>query len=717
MRLNRKVVFCSILVAFIIFSLLCGIYFSIPFFLEKKLLPHIAEAVGFTNSTCEVRKFSLTRLDLASLQWGESENPFLSFDSVRFDYSLTGLFKKHVNKIIISGVEIRVEYKDGRFVVPGVDFEKIFKSPAETKPENPNDSQQQLLPISFGEFEVRNATIILKSGDTNFRIPFGIKARPFPITETDTPSSYDLQLWLCPNLTNPLPALKVASRIDIHSTLNFKTHDVSMRLNLSGMNIEYHGYQLQNSPGNMPLTIEVTKKQDVIHVNFSRFCIISPFPIEIYMDRNTDCHLRFSQEGMDIHGKIYVNFNKELLNKSSDFGLKLVNSEALPLRFKGKKRGNNWHFCLNSSRANKPLQFRGQTETFGFYPEIFSIRGKGTASRGNANFSMKMSDITYDSDSVHMGSPNFRIYGNSSIHSSHYPIIKAFMKLTDAEFKTGSLYAGKIDAKIPFQWPYPSLEMEKIEYRNEEKRYCTIDKLKYYDMDIGMISSVPYQDGIGICFTGQYKDLVPNFRIDFSGRAGMSNEGNFVSKVDFKASEYERFIKIDLGKFSPQLTGMFFEGNLDINGNCKLIGSTITSSALITMHNSKIEVPGKKMALEGIDLDLDMQDLYNFHSAPDQVLKFKRFAWGDIEMNEGEAEFQIESSSSFFLKKSSFSWCGGHIYTHGLHVKSGKRELDIICYCDRLKLATILKQFKAANADGEGAVNGRIPVSYKGVKI
>lgn len=54
------------------------------------------------------------------------------------------------------------------------------------------------------------------------------------------------------------------------------------------------------------------------------------------------------------------------------------------------------------------------------------------------------------------------------------------------------------------------------------------------------------------------------------------------------------------------------------------------------------------MVLEGIDLDLDIQDLYNFHSAPDQVLKFKRFAGGDIEMSEGEAEFQIESSSSFF---------------------------------------------------------------------
>jgi hypothetical protein len=123
------------------------------------------------------------------------------------------------------------------------------------------------------------------------------------------------------------------------------------------------------------------------------------------------------------------------------------------------------------------------------------------------------------------------------------------------------------------------------------------------------------------------------------------------------------------------------------------------------------------MILEGLDLDLSIPDLYKFRSDPEQVLKFKRFAWGDIEMNEGEVEFQIESLSSLFLKKSSFSWCGGHVYTHGLQVKPAKRELDIICYCDRLKLSTLLKQFNLARAEGEGAVNGRIPIRYKNPEV
>ncbi|MCF6155799.1 MAG: hypothetical protein E3K36_11240 [Candidatus Brocadia sp.] len=717
MDLNKKIVFRSIFIVFIIFSLLYGIYLFIPFFLEKKLLPRLAKNFGLNNFTCDVRKFSLTGLDLSSLQWGESESPSLSFDSVRFDYSLFGLLQKHVNKIIISGVEIRSEYKDGTLSIPGMDFKKFFQSPSDTKQEKPTDSQQQMLPVSFGEFALRNATILLKSGDENFRIPLSIKAKPFATQGNETDSGYEVQLWLYPNLANPLPGVKIASRIAMDARYNFKTNDFGIQLNFTDMNIEYKGLQIQNSPGNAPLTIEVTKKQGDIHMKFSRFCIMSPFPIELSMRQNTDCNLHISPDQMNMQGKIYVNINKELANSNSRFWLKVADSESLPFTFKGKKGGSQWYFSLNSTGSNTPLQFHGQTGKVRLHPKLFSVYGKGKGSNGTMRFSMKMSHIKYDSDYMRINIPNFWIFGNSSIDSAQFSTIKAFAKVINTEYHTGSLSVRKIHAKIPFQWPYPSMETDKMKFINEPGRYFNTGEIKYADMDVGRISATPYQDGLNIFFAGQHKGLFPDFHVHFLGSAGMSNEGNFVSILDFKTSEPEQVKKIDLGKFSSRLTGMFFEGNLAMNGNCKFIGSTITSNALIAMHNSKIEVPGKKMTLEGIDLDLDMQDLYKFCSAPDQMLKFKRFAWGDVEMNGGEVEFQIESFSSFFLKKSGFSWCGGHVYTHGLRIKSGRREFDLICYCDRLKLATILKQFKAASADGEGAVNGRIPISYKEGKI
>ncbi len=717
MNRNKKIVFRFLFVALVIFTLACGIYFSVPLFLVKILFPRIAKDLGFSTSTCEVRKFSLSRLDLSSLQWGEPESPSLSCDSIRVDYSLPGLMKRHIHKIIMSGIEIRAEYKDGTIIIPGMDFTKLFQGSSDAEQKKPVNSRQQTLPISFGEFALRNATIILKAGDENFRIPLSMKAKPF-VTEGNEPASgYELQVWLYPNLTNLLPGFNIVSTIDMNARYDFKTNDLGIKLDLADMNIEYNGLHVQNSPGNVPLTIEVRKKQDDIHMKFSRFCMVSPVPIELSMGENTDCNLHISPEQMDMQGKIFVTINKELTNSNSHFWLKLANSESLPFLFKGKKRGSQWSFSLSSPGTVSPLQFYGQTEKGSLHPKIISVYGKGKGSHGIARFAMKMSHMHHDSDDMHINIPNLLIRGNSSIGSAQIPATKAFAKVTDAECNMGSLHIGKIHAKIPFQWPHSAVGMDKIKFAHEPKRYCTIGEIKYADMDVGRISAIPYQDGRNILFSGQHTDFLPDFRINFSGMAGISNEGSFISKVDFKSSESGNAIKIDLGKFSRHLAGTFFDGNLDINGNCTSIGNTITSSGLVALRNAAIEAPEKKMILEGLDLDLSIPDLYKFRSDPEQVLKFKRFAWGDIEMNEGEVEFQIESVSSLFLKKTGFSWCGGHVYTHGLHIKSSKRELDIICYCDRLKLSTILKQFNLARAEGEGAVNGRIPISYKNGKI
>jgi hypothetical protein len=714
---NKKIVFRFLFVALIIFTLACGIYFSVPLFLTKILFPRIAKDLGFSTSTCEVRKFSLSRLDLSSLQWGEPESPSLSCDSIRIDYSLPGLMKRHIRKIIMSGIEIRAEYKNGTIIIPGMDFTKLFKGSSDAEQKKTDNSLQRTLPVSFGEFALRNATIILKSGDEDFRMPLSMKAKPFVMEGNEPASRYELQVWLYLNLTNLLPGFNITSTIDMNARYDFTTNDFGIKLDLADMNIEYNGLHVQNSPGNVPLTIEVRKKQDDIHIKFSRFCMVSPVPIELSMGENTDCNLRISPEYMDMKGKIFANINKELTNSNSHFWLKLANSASLPFLFKGKKRGSQWYFSLNSTGSSSPLQFYGQTEKVSLHPKVISVYGKGKGAHGITRFAMNMSHIHYDSDDMHINIPNLLIYGNSSIGSAQIPATMAFAKVTDAECNMGSLYAGKIHAKIPFQWPYPAMELDKIKFVNEPERYCTIGEIKYADMDVGRMSAIPYQDGLNVIFSGQHTDFLPDFLVNFSGMAGISNEGSFVSKVDFKASESGNAIKIDLGKFSPQLADTFFEGNLDINGNCTSIGNTITSSGLVAMHNATIEAPEKKMILEGLDLDLSIPDLYKFRSDPEQVLKFKRFAWGDIEMNEGEVEFQIESLSSLFLKKSSFSWCGGHVYTHGLQVKPAKRELDIICYCDRLKLSTLLKQFNLARAEGEGAVNGRIPIRYKNGKI
>ena len=70
----------------------------------------------------------------------------------------------------------------------------------------------------------------------------------------------------------------------------------------------------------------------------------------------------------------------------------------------------------------------------------------------------------------------------------------------------------------------------------------------------------------------------------------------------------------------------------------------------------------------------------------------------------------------YFIEKSSFSWCGGHVYSHAMRIVPGE-DLEFILFCDRLNFAAILKQIQAAEASGDGTVNGRIPVKIRNKRL
>jgi len=52
-----------------------------------------------------------------------------------------------------------------------------------------------------------------------------------------------------------------------------------------------------------------------------------------------------------------------------------------------------------------------------------------------------------------------------------------------------------------------------------------------------------------------------------------------------------------------------------------------------------------------------------------------------------------------------------------MRIVPGEADYDIILYCDRVNLAELLRQFGAATADGDGTLNGIIPLRFKEGKL
>ena len=111
--------------------------------------------------------------------------------------------------------------------------------------------------------------------------------------------------------------------------------------------------------------------------------------------------------------------------------------------------------------------------------------------------------------------------------------------------------------------------------------------------------------------------------------------------------------------------------------------------------------------VEGIQMTLLIPDLPKMRSTPGQKLKFARASIGDMNIENGDIDFQIESAQSFLIEKSHFNWCDGKVDAPAIRFKSGTRDYSLILYCDRLNLAKVLEQFGAASVEAEGELIGK----------
>jgi hypothetical protein len=135
------------------------------------------------------------------------------------------------------------------------------------------------------------------------------------------------------------------------------------------------------------------------------------------------------------------------------------------------------------------------------------------------------------------------------------------------------------------------------------------------------------------------------------------------------------------------------------------------------LRNARVTLSDTGLVLDGLSMNLAFPDALALRSAPRQVVRVSKVSLGDIVATDVSADFQIESPTSVFIEQSRFKWCGGNVDTQAFRISPGIHDYRLTLYCDRLNLAGILEQFGAAKADGEGTVNGRIPVTFSGRRL
>jgi hypothetical protein len=419
--------------------------------------------------------------------------------------------------------------------------------------------------------------------------------------------------------------------------------------------------------------------------------------------------------GLTLDGTLNARLTHPPLNTPSPIPLNTVYT------FK-KLENNDFTFSLKTNpESNQPSGREQVLISLADYDAamgqpVFKISGTVSPSNIKADFSMTFSEILFSAPGKKTApTPDTKIQvpklflAGTFIKPLEKPYeIRASMNLSNAgisHLPSNTKFEG-ISADLPLGYPFTGSLKHGI---------FAIKSISMDNRVLGKVDGKWMQHPSGIKFEGSVKSpLIQDFCLSFNGRSEITRQQAFISTLHFEQKSYNPVSPIDLGMMAPNAKGLFIDGNFEIGGDViyDAAGGVKASLGCKIMKGSLTQAE-KKLNLSGIHGELNFVDLLNFKSGPRQYVSFEEAALGDIKMENGRVEFQIESKDAYFIEKSHFNWCNGHVETSGLRILRGLSDYEFTLYCNRVNLAMVLTQFGAAQASGMGTVNGRIPLRYR----
>jgi hypothetical protein len=696
-------------------SVLIVLHLFLPSILQKLLPPLISKKAGIPQISLTVRRIGLFSADFESAVLGDKSGPGMIIDRIKIDFSLAGLLKKEIKGIHISGIRLFVEYPNGNMTIPG-----LFPIPTSSTPDNfgaASRAPPSGTGLRISRIDVANATAFIKTGDHAIIVPFALSL-----------------------LSSPRGMNKLSGEFTAHPYEQAITTRVDMDLAAATLHLDMETTWLALD--------QIPPVSDWI----------KGLEIENPAARvNVKSAIAFFPEGIKGNGTLETDFGQLPQNHDPaviSAPIRLSDGFTFDIAYDG-----DWSFAMIPPSAGKNPLAPSDGRKVGKSailqgPLVFEISATGSASGGQANWKFSAPDfkIKDGSTTIMLGRVGFQ--GNVSWDATTENTRVAVSCLSDPlELKSEATHislpnlsfsgqfepsdggptdeiriSGVVDfSKASFFLPSSGVAITGISVRLPVCWPCngvanagefSVASLQWDRKNIGSVSGTLRQDPSSLQIVGTHRSLLaPGLLVAFTGRFGISPDQGMVANLEYKNSSFKTKTPLDLGQFFPEAAGISLEGEIGFSGDFQYGPCGPKGGLNAQLLQGTFKKAGAGIDIEGLEAQIHFMDLFSFKSAPSQTIRFASAKLGGIQIQKGQIAFQVESPDSIFIEKSGFTWCNGNVDVHALRIKGGVNAYHVDLYCDRLNLAMLLDQFGAANADGRGAVNGKIPIRYENGKL
>jgi hypothetical protein len=795
MSLKHKIAITGgllLLLSLLLVCLLAGAYFYLPFYLEARIIPRLAADAGFSDFAVNVRNIGFFSADLGTLRIGPRENPAFVIRSVQVDYSPRSLYKRKIERITLSGIELHAELANGRFKLRGLDMAKILAD-TQQREQTASALNEPSLSVILERLEIRNSRVIIEHNGQFYRIPFefdmvpqdpeydvlDIAAHLYPRGEKITATakvnrserraalsldSATLNLDRFADITARFADFMLSGEMTLHAKAEvlwepLQIASVNASLMLRHGKIKGGGLQLQTAmtPNNeeVPFRIDLSSKNtNEWQISGGRISMTTPTHLTL---AGFDGTIKRNAATLESSG----NFSAVLHSSSQTMPnqLPVIIQDPLPLqgRFAAiYHQSGKWQCDVSNHKpegtAAKTVRLKVEPYTITSSIPEFNLSATAESENIDAAFMLTAAAVRIASGSESINIPKLILKGTAQIDNTangstglrfNLRALNTGIKLKDGEIKISEFaISGKLNrddvrqttlegvvqfsggggrfsrfgarvggarGKIPFKWPVKG---------KTATGSISVTNLKYRGLELGRLSSQVHQTATGFAFEGRHQSaLLPRMKLNFSGESRLFAEAPAGTRVKFQVSRPAAAPEIDLAKFYPGAKGIRIKGKFQLDGDLTLNNNGFSGMMHADFNNGNLWLGKNNLALEGIRMSLSLPELPKIRSAPGQQIHFSRISLGDFVAQKGRIDFQIESARSILIEKMHFLWCDGNVETQSMRLSPGTEDYHITFYCDRLNLAKVLEQFGAAAAEGQGSVNGRIPLQYANGKI
>ncbi|MGD8666919.1 MAG: YdbH domain-containing protein [Desulfobacterales bacterium] len=535
----------------------------------------------------------------------------------------------------------------------------------------------------------------------------------------------------------------------------FEVSSFNGRLEGSALGIVYKGLRLQPPSGDTlqspPLAVDFeSHKPGKIDIRLSNLVLHSPVKGRLSDFAAT---VQSTETGTEFSGNFNLAADAANDPAMAAAGLRFMHPFSLPLKFSGHLAGDHqWRFELVSEDRKAPAQnqmaFQYHQNRISAQIPSVHISARGAGRLFDMTYKLQAAAVRIASESVNILSPRLVLTGETNVNADTAhggistfdvdlsgSIIKAAsatvrskrlrlggrlvrdqqgkqgisgrLKFADTRFEgnPANVVLHGVQGSIPFKFPAAT---------SGQKGMISIKNTRFNQLDFGSVQAEVRQTSSGLAFSGIMDNPnLPALVVQFSGTSDFKHTDGLQTRARFTISYPPTAPEIDLGKFLPAAQGFSFSGKLWEQGDIVIGKNGLQATAKTGVQNGSLRHRRNQIAVTGIQTELLIQDLVNVRSAPGQKLKFARASFGDIIIDDGEIDFQIESAQSFLIEKSHFMWSDGKVDAPAIRFKPGIDDYQLILYCDRLNLAKVLEQFGAASVEAQGELNGRIPIQIK----